>query len=231
MQDPDECRHLTRVLRKRPGDPVTFVDGKGWIYRGVIERLEPSVVHIGSVTRRPDDTGSGVRVTLAPALLKGPRLDGVVEKATELGVAGIMPMRTARTVVDRTTAGRDYRRERWQRIALSAMKQSLRARLPCITPVSDFDTVIRQAGGYDFALIAWEEEEQAGLKAIVAGRPLPSTVLVMVGPEGGFTAGEMVLAREANVHPVSLGRRRFRADTACIVMITLLMSALGELNP
>lgn len=229
MTNRDERRHLIRVLRRRTGDGITFVDGEGQVYDGVIEKITPDAVRIGSVTCRRDDTEPLARVTLAPALIKGARLDTVVEKTTEIGIDEILPMRTARTIVGPDVS--TTRHERWQRIAMSAMKQSLRSRLPVVQPVLAFHEVIQRAAAYDLALIAWEEESIDGLEAVLTQGSQPDRVLLLIGPEGGFDAEEIVAAREHRIHPVSFGRRRFRADTASIIAVTVLMAALGEFQP
>ncbi|MDE2727714.1 MAG: RsmE family RNA methyltransferase [Gemmatimonadota bacterium] len=227
VTDKDEQHHLARSLRKKPGDAVHFVDGEGWIYDGVLVSLKPEI-EIQIRDRRRDRETESPEVTLAPSLLKGTRLDTVVEKATELGVSAILPMRTARTVAGGRPAGRQagQRLDRWRRIALSAMKQSLRARLPRIEPVTSIGDVVGTASSYDLALIAWEEEGErrpglaAGLDATAR------RVLLMIGPEGGFAGEEIAMAREAGMVTVSLGRSRLRSDTAAIAGLALLMAAL-----
>ena len=224
VADADERKHLTRVLRKKPGDSVRFVDGEGWIYEGVLTRMKPEI-EIEILDRRRDREDESVDVTLAPALLKGTRLDMVVEKATELGVASIVPMQSSRTVAGGGEEG-GQRMDRWRRIALSAMKQSLRARLPRIVPVMSLADVVRNASSYDLALIAWEEEKKR-ITALATGRnPDTKRVLMMIGPEGGFAREEIAIAREAGIQTVSLGRSRLRSDTASIAGLTLLMAAL-----
>ena len=223
VTDKDEQHHLARSLRKKPGDAVHFVDGEGWIYDGVLVSLKPEI-EIQIRDRRRDRETESPEVTLAPSLLKGTRLDSVVEKATELGVSAILPMRSARTVAGGRPA--DQRLDRWRRIALSAMKQSLRARLPRIEPVTSMGDVVGTASSYDRALIAWEEEGErhpglaAGLDATAR------RVLLMIGPEGGFAGEEIAMAREAGMVTVSLGRSRLRSDTAAIAGLALLMAAL-----
>ena len=226
VPDGDERNHLARALRKKPGDSVHFVDGEGWIYEGVLIRMKPEV-EIEILDRRRDGEGGSAEVTLVPSLLKGSRLDTVVEKATELGVAGIIPMRSSRTVAGGGEPG-GQRLERWRRIALSAMKQSLRARLPRIVPVMSLQEVVGTASSYDLALIASEEERGRG-PALASGLVAEARrVLLMIGPEGGFAREELDLAREAGMQSVSLGRSRLRADTASIAGLALLMAALDK---
>lgn len=224
VPDGDEQKHLTRALRKKPGDSVHFVDGEGWIYEGVLIRVKPEV-EIEILDRRKDLETEPAEVTLAPALLKGTRLDAVVEKATELGVAGIIPMRSSRTVAGGGEPG-GQRLERWRRIALSAMKQSLRARLPRIVPVMGLREIVGTASSYDLALIASEEERERTLALPSDFDAEAGRVLLMIGPEGGFAREEIALAREAGMQTVSLGRSRLRADTASIAGLALLMAAL-----
>ncbi len=219
--DVDEGKHLVRVLRRKPGDTVRFVDGEGWIYEGVLSRVSPEI-EIEITDRRKDRDEVPVEVTLTPALLKGSRLDMVVEKATELGVASIIPMDSSRTVAGGKPGAQ--RLDRWRRIALSAMKQSLQARLPRVGPSMSFENVLGSAASYDLALIAWEEEKEKSV-AMAAGTGAKS-VLLMIGPEGGFSRHEIAMAREAGIQPVSLGRTRLRSDTASIVGLARLLAAL-----
>ena len=202
------------------------MDGEGWIYEGVLIRMKPEV-EIEILDRRKDGEAGSAEVTLVPSLLKGSRLDAVVEKATELGVAGIIPMRSSRTVAGGGEPG-GQRLERWRRIALSAMKQSLRARLPRIVPVMSLQEVVDTASSYDLALIASEEERGRG-PALASGLVAEARrVLLMIGPEGGFAREELDMAREAGMQSVSLGRSRLRADTASIAGLALLMAALDS---
>lgn len=228
MTDKDERRHLIRTHRKRIGDLVRFVDGDGWVYDGVLAEIGSNEIRIDISSRIQDPTEPAVAVTLAPALLKGPRLDSVVEKVTELGVACVQPVQTERTVVD--AGGSDTRTVRWQRIACSAMKQSLRSRLTSVRTVMDFRTALVHVKDYDLSLIAWEKELHTGLNWVTELPTRPASVLVFVGPEGGFENAEIEAAVAAGVQPVSMGRRRLRADTASIVISTLLMAVLGEME-
>lgn len=228
ISDPNECHHLMRVLRKKPGDTLTITDGEGCLFHGTIERIDAFGVHLISLRERADNGEPRVRIALAPALLKGSRLDTVVEKATELGVSDFLPLTTARTV--RSGDQSSSRNSRWERLALSAMKQSLRARRPHIAAVADFESVMNEAGAFDLAIIAWEGEKQDTPASVIAACPLPDRMLITVGPEGGFTPEEIAVAKCNKVYPVTLGPRRLRADTASIVVVTLALSALGELE-
>lgn len=222
ISDPNERRHLVRVLRNKPGDAITFVDGAGWKYEGIIARSDSEVVEISVTTRHRDEMEEDVEITLAPAILKGSRMDTVMEKATELGVSFVIPMRTKYTIAGQGSVS-DHRLDRWQRIAQSAMKQSHRSRLPQIMPVLDFDTLLEKTPEYDVAFLAWEGESQSGLVSTAARYSDAKRLLLLIGPEGGFDRQEVERGRRAGIHTVSLGPRRLRSDTASIVALVLLM--------
>lgn len=227
ISDPNERNHLTRVLRKKSGDPVRFVDGEGLVYEGVLTQIKPKL-EIEILDRREDCKNNPFEVTLAPALLKGTRLDMVVEKATELGVTSIIPMQTSRTVAG--VSGRGTQRlDRWRRIALSAMKQSLRSRLPRIVPVTNLMDVISNSSSYDLPLIAWEEENKTYMSLATNRKSVTKSILLMIGPEGGFSSDEIDIARQTGIQTVSLGHSRLRSDTASIAGLALLMAALDIL--
>ncbi len=224
VADEDEQKHLARALRKKSGDAVRFVDGEGSVYDGVIVRMKPEI-EIRIRDRRRHRESESPEVTLAPSLLKGSRLDLVVEKATELGVSAIIPMRSVRTVAGGGESG-GQRLDRWRRIAQSAMKQSLRAKLPRIAPVLSLEEIVRTAPSYDLALIAWEEERDRRPASATDRNAETKRVLLIIGPEGGFARDEIAMARAAGIQTVSLGHSRLRSDTASIAGLTLLMAAL-----
>ena len=155
---------------------------------------------------------------------KGQRFDLVVEKATEIGVHTLIPMVTARSVV--RPSARDDRWTRWQRIAISAMKQCGRTFLPRITPVMGFGEVLAQVGHHDLGLIAWEGAEGEPLERWM---PRAGKVLLLIGPEGGFTPQEVEEAQRRGIKAISLGPRRLRAETAGIVALSLVLHHLGDL--
>ncbi|HWP66102.1 MAG TPA: 16S rRNA (uracil(1498)-N(3))-methyltransferase [Candidatus Limnocylindria bacterium] len=213
----EELRHL-RTLRLGAGDLLVVFDDTGIEHtvrlervdrraaRGVIERSE-------AVSRE-----SPLAVTLLPALLKGPRMDVVIEKATELGVIRIAPVLTARCVAERGHVAR------WRRIALAAAKQCGRTRTPAIDEPVPL-AVRLDSFGNGLRLIAWEEATAPGWDRLPA---VATAVTVLLGPEGGFTLDEVVQARAAGFHAVSLGGRVLRGDTAAIVAVALCQHRWGD---
>jgi 16S rRNA (uracil1498-N3)-methyltransferase len=166
----------------------------------------------------PVSRESGLAVRLLPALLKGPRMDAVIEKATELGVRTIAPVVTARCVAERGHVAR------WRRIALAAAKQCGRTTTPEIVEPAPLAARLADPGD-GLHLIAWEEATERGWDAL----PTAATaVTVLLGPEGGFAPDEVARARTAGFHPVSLGGRVLRADTAAVVAVALCQHRWGD---
>jgi len=212
----EEAAHMAAVMRHRPGDAILVTDGAGTLFDAVIEAVGKRSVSCSVRGRRPGAGEPRRRVVLAPALLRNPsRFDTLVEKAVELGVAAVQPLLTERTVP------RHGRRERWEKIALSAMKQSLRATLPPVeppVPLAEFLAVWRGKGVVK--LLAHEAGTRVDLRG-AAGGP-ESAVVLAIGPEGGFSPREVEEAEAAGFLPVGLGPRRLRSETAAVASLAIL---------
>jgi 16S rRNA (uracil1498-N3)-methyltransferase len=217
----DENRHLVRVMRKKTGDKVTAVDGRGKAYDVRILKTGQRETTAG-IVRVHDRPGEWeVEVTLAQGLIKGSRFDWLVEKASEMGVRRIVPVRTANSVLKTLAANRV---SRLKKIALSAMKQSGRSFLPDITPVTSFDALLESSSEYDVRFIAHPVPRGGSGIPVHPGR----RVLCLVGPEGGFESVEVEKAVGSGFRPVSLGPSRLRAETAGIVLLTRVMAQYSQ---
>ena len=149
----------------------------------------------------------------------------MVRQTTEMGVSRIFPFISERS--ERLTPERAARRrERWRRLARESIKSCQRSMLPLIEPPRDFAAALD--GPEEVKLIFWEEERGGGLHSVLQ-LPRPRDVRVLIGPEGGFSAGEAALAREAGFQVVSLGPRRLKVPTAALAAITLIQYAWGDL--
>ncbi|HEX3468760.1 MAG TPA: RsmE family RNA methyltransferase [Candidatus Elarobacter sp.] len=224
---PDDARKVATVLRKRSGDRVQVVDSAGVAYAATLDVDGRDVrAHLDAALERADPE-SGLRITLAQAVPKGTKMDLVVEKATELGVHAIVPVRTARVVA---LASGAEKVERWRRIARSAARQSGRVRVPDVGDVVEWDALLATFGRYDRVFVPWELADPAPLRTVfdaqLAGA---SHALVVIGPEGGFAAGEIARARDAGASVISLGRRILRTETAALVVLSAMLYARGEL--
>ncbi len=227
-----EARHLTTVLRLGPGHRIHLFDGRGGIYVAEISRTGRGEVEAAILERGREKQGPGPRLHLGQALVKGGKMDLIVEKATELGVAAIHPF-VSRYCAVRPAAEQQQRRlQRWRRISLAACKQCNRPLPPdCPAPVP-LEELLATGGQYDLKIILWEGEKSRGLGDLLArpGRSGLKSILALVGPEGGFSEQEVVQAIAAGFTPAGLGRRVLRAETASLAAVAILQYLLGNLD-
>jgi len=245
----DDVHHAVRVLRMGAGHRFTAVGSDGSEYLVEIEQVDPGAAQLVArvVSRSRPDREPRLAVTVAQALIKGDKFDHVVEKATELGAAGFWPFAAARSVVRLDPARARHRVERWRRVAEAAARQSGRLRVPAVEPVLTFEQLLARAAdwrsrhGPDSVVLAWEGESERGLYQLMQARwgppsqraPEPGrrdSLLVIVGPEGGFAPGEAHALREAGASPVSLGRLILRTETAAPAILAMLLYHSGDLG-
>jgi 16S rRNA (uracil1498-N3)-methyltransferase len=226
----DEARHLKDVLRLRVGDECFVFDGTGKEFRCSVEVQSRDVTQLDILEKvDPPSSESPLSITLAVAFLKGEKFDLVVQKATELGVTEIVPVATHHADIQLRDKGDAAKRVmRWQRIALEAAKQSGRAVVPVVAEPEDIDAVIKIAK--PSFRIMFSEKSGKQLNGIAPGAAADDSVLVLVGPEGGWADEEVALALESNWQVVTLGGRTLRAETAAIVAVTLVQHRFGDLE-
>jgi 16S rRNA (uracil1498-N3)-methyltransferase len=224
---PDDARKIVTVLRKRNGDRVQIVDSGGAAFAGTIE-VTGREVHATLQTRlERGGLEPAVEVTIAQAVPKGQKMDLVVEKVTELGAQAIVPVRTTRVIGHATS---DAKVERWRRIAKSAAQQSGRVHVPEVADVHDWANLLVTFDRYDRVYVPWELAEPTPLRETFERElQVARSVLVVIGPEGGFSSDEIERARERGATPISLGRRILRTETAALVVLAAMLYARGEL--
>ncbi|MDO8915562.1 MAG: 16S rRNA (uracil(1498)-N(3))-methyltransferase [Coriobacteriia bacterium] len=231
-----DFRHLLLVLRLQPGDRVMLADPAGLVAQAVIRDVSGARItaDVGSPVAAPPRP----RVALAQGLARRERMEFVVQKCTELGVAEIVPVAFARSVVKLTEDRAGKRTERWRRIAEEAAKQSQRAEVPLVGEPVALAGLLEVTAVYDVVLIPWEESVGSATPLPGIGEALAaaeatslSSVLVVIGPEGGFEPGEVsALVQAAGAIPVSLGETILRTETASVVAVTLASYELGALG-
>ena len=225
----DTVRYLRNVLRLGRGDGILLFDGTGWEYRGVIERLEGREGTSRIVARERVPLAIPVRITLAQALPKGDKMEFIVQKATELGVARIVPFRSARTIPRRTEDRAARRLERWRRIAAEAAEQCGRTDVPEIAEPLPFREALEQAGPEAVKILFWESETERSVREILKGDASRSAreFFLVVGPEGGVTGEEAEQARQAGFLTASLGRLVLRVETAALAILAIFQYECG----
>jgi len=220
-----EARHLRLVLRIRPGVQIDLFDGAGRIYQAEITRVGKSVVEARIISCR-EIANEPPFLSLGLALLKGKKMDLVIQKATELGVTDIYPVRTQNCAVQAPSANQHLR---WQRIAQEACKQCGRPNPLICRPYLDFPEFLARTRQVSAKIMLWENEKSRHINYLADLTPLKS-LLLLIGPEGGFQNNELELAVEYGFISTSLGPRILRAETAAITAISISQFLLGNLE-
>jgi 16S rRNA (uracil1498-N3)-methyltransferase len=249
-----QAHQIAHVLRMQPGDVVILLDNSGWEIETRLVSVQGHVV-TGEVLHRRLATGEPrTKISLYQGVLRNKNFELVLQKGTELGMVEFVPVIAERCVVsDLESVGK--KRRRWEWIIQEAAEQCRRGRKPVLRPPILFPRACeeaRQSGG--LSLVPWEEEHKVGLQEVLRaaprgtggdartgdrqsarperreGRWLPFSINLFVGPEGGFTLEEIVLARRYGLQPITLGPRILRAETAGLVVAAAVLYELGDLR-
>ncbi len=224
-------RHITKVLRLGIGDKIWVADERKKRY--LIELTD--VNHkkaTGNIleTKEASETPS-IKIILIQSILKGEKMDMLIQKVTELGVSKILPIISERTVVKFSEGRASLKEKRWQSIAREAAQQSGRTELPEFMPITVFEDVFEKIGKIDLGLILWEGEHKNRLKAVFRNKDDGiKRLAVLIGPEGGFSEKEIESAKEKGFISVSMGDLILRAETAAITIIGILQYEVGNIG-
>jgi 16S rRNA (uracil1498-N3)-methyltransferase len=221
--DRDESKHVLRVLRLGPGDAVSVFDGRGREWEGVLESVHGSEVRVRVGQELAGEIDPALEVVLFQALCRHDRMEWAIQKAAEIGIAEIRPIRSERVEAREPSVSR---LERWQRIALEACKQSGRRRVPRVAPPIGLPP---PAPDPTLALALGTGAHSTPFRAYTRGAP-PGAVWVAVGPEGGFSDADLATLRERDWREAGLGPRTLRTETAGLVAATLVLHAWGDLG-
>jgi 16S rRNA (uracil1498-N3)-methyltransferase len=221
--------HLRQSLRLQPGEILTVTDDRGRRYRTEIIEVTSRALtgRIVETIAAPPRTSPSI--ILAQALLKGEKMDWVIQKATELGVERIVPLAASHSVIRLRADRIDHQLARWQRIALEAAQQSERWSVPVISQPAAVGELLEWSKPAQAKLVLAERSQGASLTAV----PLPGTgdeIWLLVGPEGGWEDEELGQVLEHGYTAITLGSRILRAETAAIATISVLQSRLGGLE-
>lgn len=219
------AQHLIRVLRLREGDACVLFNGDGHDHDARIVAIGKRETQAEITARRRIDNESPLRITLLQGIARGEKMDWIVQKATELGVARILPVASERSDVRLDEARAHKRHAHWQEIAISACEQSGRAVLPELLPTQPLASATRRCDGAGFIL---DPASGASIKSVASTLSTASTLAI--GPEGGWSPRDLEQLREAGFCGLRLGPRVLRTETAGIAAIAALQALAGDLG-
>lgn len=226
----DLLTHLRDSLRVTIGETVWFGNGEGTRYRTEIADVSKRAIAAHIIETLQEPPHCTPCLILCQSLLKGEKMDWVVQKATELGVSKIVPIESRHGVVQLKSDRVGHRLARWRRIALEAAQQSEQWHVPKIAQPRSLSELLADHATCTTIFMLAERREGKKLQTVGLPQGINGSVLLLVGPEGGWSKEEMEVAEHADVEPVSLGRHILRSETAAIATISILQSRLGELG-
>ena len=222
-----DVSHIRKVLRLKVGDQIEVLDGEGSLYLVNLADININTIKGEILSSEQVNTESRLMIHLGQSLIKGNGFDIVLRKSVELGVHSISPLITERTVVKSDS---DKKFPRWKRIIEESSKQCGRSFIPKISnKITGLEIFCQKTKNSDLKLIFWEMEKKRGLRDINP-KTIPSSASVLIGPEGGFTVKEVETAHNYGFLSLGLGPRIFRAETAPLVILSLLQGKWGDIK-
>ena len=226
-----ERDHLAKVLRLKAGDLVIGFDNTGLEYTSVIVKIEDNSVTCRILSTDHPDVEAHTSIYLVAGLSKGEKMEWVIQKGTELGMQGLVPLRTKRSIMHLEGSKAQDRVARWQKIASEAAKQSHRVQEPEIFEVCDWRDLAEQLPAETQWLIPYEEERTQRFTSVLESLDPKRPIALLIGPEGGFDPTEVALAQEKlGAKSVSLGPRILRTETAALAALTMVLFHFGDLG-
>jgi 16S rRNA (uracil1498-N3)-methyltransferase len=220
--EPGPSQHLARVLRMNTGDGVVLFNGSGGQYPATISALDRKSVVVATAGFEARECESGLRIELGIAISRGEKMDWVIQKATELGVSTVAPLRTERTEVRLKGEREEKKLRHWQQVAISACEQCGRNQIPLIQPLQDITPWISTVRADARLVLHHRADDMAGATA-------PASVALLVGPEGGLSQTEIAAAEQAGFSSLQLGPRVLRTETAPLAAIAIVQARWGDM--
>ena len=217
-----------RFQGAREGSIVTLTDAEGGEFRGRVTHLSAAEASILPFDLFMSSTESPLDIVLFQALPERERMELIIQKGTELGVAAIIPFKSERSISLEEREKKQKKAHRWQHVAVQATKQSRRAGILRVGAYCSFTEALELSREESFKIILWEKE--GGHLKTMLGASLPRKIDALVGPEGGFTEAEVRQAQAKGFLPVKLGQRILRTETAAITLVGILQYAVGDLG-
>lgn len=225
-----DVRHIRDVLRLDYHAQIEICNGRGTDYHCAISEINQDTIIAKILNQGVSKSEPATNIILFQSLIKGDKIEWVIQKSIEIGVSKIIPMQTTFCVskMDQSKKA-DAKVNRWNKIAQSGAKQSGRGIIPEVTSPVNFGQALELCKGMDLALIAYEKEDQQNLKSHIQGLR-GKTIGVLIGPEGGFSKEEILKAEKAGIKAITLGPRILRSETASITLVANILYELGEMD-
>ncbi len=226
----DTAHQILRVLRLHAGEQVVVLDNRGNEFLTELECVDKQSVSGRVLEQRLAASEPATALTLYLCLTQREKFEWMLQKCTEVGAAAFVPVLSSRSLVQSETDAAN-KLERWQKIIQEAAEQSHRGRIPQLMPPVRFAAAVQEAANHaDLCLFAWEETHSQGIRKVLANQTSGAKLAALIGPEGGLSELEAQQAAEAGWQMVSLGPRILRMETAAVVMTSLVLGYLGELD-
>jgi len=223
--DAEAAHHVGRVLRMQSGDALILFNGDGNEYPAAITSVDKKSVQVALEAANTIDRESPLTIHLAIAISKGERMDWVIQKATELGVTEITPLQTERVEVRLNNEREEKKLSHWQAIAISACEQCQRNRIPTINSSQSLSSWLDSVNAE--AKFVLHHRSEVALESYAQK---PRSVALLIGPEGGLSEAEIILAEKKDFAPLRLGPRVMRTETAPIAALSILQFLWGDLR-
>lgn len=217
-----EVHYIRNVLRYGDKDQILFFDNSGKEYLSQIETISPQKLVAAVVEIRNHPSVRNMEITLAQALPKLNKFDWVVQKATELGVGKIIPLKSQRSLVNLDSAKEEKKKQRWQKITQEACQQCGRGDIPQIESPQPLKSVLDSVKDYNLSLFFSLGSQSKPLKEVLKSYNHPKKILIFIGPEGDFSPEEISWAKERDIPLASLGDLVLKAETAAITVLSIL---------
>lgn len=228
---PQDEHHIRSVLRLKTGDTIVVFDGTGAQHEALIADMTHDHVQIRLIRPLSRDAESPLEITMAQGYLKDKKMDQLVRMLTELGVTQWMPFIAKRSVAVPDENRCHARLQRWQKISLEAVKQCRRSTPMTIISTTTFEAALAHSQPHDLKLLFWEGREGISLGELKRTLPLsPTSIFIMIGPEGGFDDREQQTAAAQDFHIVHMGPRILRAETAAVAACTMVQYVFGDMG-
>lgn len=225
----EDVKHISKVLRCRVGEELEICDNDNNEYICEITNIDKSQVDLNILKRVDIKRESDLKIKVYQGLPKGPKMEMILQKLTEVGVDEIILVQTKRTVVKVDDKKEDKKIERWERIIYEAAKQSKRGKIPKLRGVLSFKEALADMKENDFNIAPYENEKTKTIKQAIKGKDI-NNIGIFVGPEGGFEDTEISAIEEIGGQSVSLGPRILRTETASLVASSIVLYELSDLG-